>query len=525
MSRQILLLLYLLSALSASAGAGGDINLQLLSFGNPEQRLSSGELCDPTPYGGLESNCDLRMELCLGRLPRRCDLLFQKLPVISDAGDQLDSRQLPVNVNVPLRSIPRFFYFQLDVRDADGKQAASGHIATFQRSFAPKVGETNDYFLVAETAGHSVELEIRLQVTCQRFFYGRRCDKFCRARNSRQRCSREGQIECQRGWYGRSCSLASCEGGNACLNAGVCTQGPRGRSCRCPKDFGGRRCEIRNPCLAGPCMNGGACAWQDRNGLDFACHCPPNFNGTSCGAYMPCLSSPCLNSGTCRPPPRGSPAEARGWVCDCPEGFRQPRCEKDPCAPNPCRNGGRCRNDGARDFHCRCRRLYFGKTCVRKAAWNSCLRLPCRNGGRCAQNGPGAKEAFSCRCRNGFIGSHCEFVAPTHLTTLPYTPTMAREGLNLAVVIVLVVSVALFFILAVSIVVVFKRRADNRTSGKDSGRLLQDSSEARSCVSNKSSNKSNSGTLGMISDIGTIRVPSQIQLSDTSSNGGGSVLI
>ena len=272
-------------------------------------------------------------------------------------------------------------------------------------------------------------------------------------------------------------------------------------------------------------MNGGSCKWSDRTGLDFSCSCPPNYNGTSCGSYMPCLSGPCLNSGTCRPPPRGSRHEARGWVCDCPEGFEQPRCEKDPCEPNPCRNGGQCRNDGAQSYHCRCRRLYFGKTCLRKAAWSSCLRLPCRNGGRCAQNGPHAKEPFSCRCRGGWVGARCtqRVTELYNFTVTPPAINRMREGLNLALVVVLIVSVALFFILAVTIVVVFKRRASSpRPKGKERGELLQESSEARSCPVSKNSSKSNSGTLAVISDIGTIHFPSHI--SETSSN-GGSVLL
>lgn len=66
-----------------------------------------------------------------------------------------------------------------------------------------------------------------------------------------------------------------------------------------------------------------------------------------------------------------------------------------------CFNGGTC-VDGVNSFSCLCRPGYTGTHCQYEA--DPCLSRPCLHGGICSPTNPG----FECTCREGFTGSQCQ---------------------------------------------------------------------------------------------------------------------
>eukprot|EP00794_Sanderia_malayensis_P003060 gene3060-3523_t len=73
----------------------------------------------------------------------------------------------------------------------------------------------------------------------------------------------------------------------------------------------------------------------------------------------------------------------------------------DECATKPCRNNGTC-VDGINSFTCRCRAGYTGKHCQTEI--NECLSSPCRNHGYCID----FVNQYRCICPAGYNGTHCE---------------------------------------------------------------------------------------------------------------------
>lgn len=58
--------------------------------------------------------------------------------------------------------------------------------------------------------------------------------------------------------------------------------------------------------------------------------------------------------------------------------------------------------DGVNSFSCLCRPGYMGAHCQYEA--DPCLSRPCLHGGVCSATHPG----FHCACREGFTGSQCQ---------------------------------------------------------------------------------------------------------------------
>lgn len=74
--------------------------------------------------------------------------------------------------------------------------------------------------------------------------------------------------------------------------------------------------------------------------------------------------------------------------------------KNNACKPNPCKNGATCVNTGT-TFTCVCREGFEGPHCERDI--NDCLSSPCYNGAKCTDG----VNWFLCECAPGFAGPDC----------------------------------------------------------------------------------------------------------------------
>ncbi|CAL8101389.1 unnamed protein product [Calicophoron daubneyi] len=183
-------------------------------------------------------------------------------------------------------------------------------------------------------------LELHIQVTCAKMFYGKRCEVFCKPQFGRHTCGKEGEKLCLGG--------ALCSGGNQCATE--------------------------------PCAPNAVCI-NPSNGRERRCFCNGN-EGSEC--YPPkeyCSSLPCRHNGTCF-------STNKGFVCSCTDMWRGERCEERRLAcmeearakminssslntegppavlPKVCLNGGVCLEFPDRfGFQCVCAAEWGGPRC------------------------------------------------------------------------------------------------------------------------------------------------------------------
>ncbi|CAG2199728.1 unnamed protein product [Mytilus edulis] len=87
------------------------------------------------------------------------------------------------------------------------------------------------------------------------------------------------------------------------------------------------------------------------------CHCSntTHWNGTFCIQMTPCSSSPCLNNGVCY-------VVNSDFICVCPKGYSDIRCQVTPCDKIVCLYGGRCSSANG-TVACNCRSGFSGTVC------------------------------------------------------------------------------------------------------------------------------------------------------------------
>uniref|UniRef100_A0A4W3H4B1 Delta-like protein n=1 Tax=Callorhinchus milii TaxID=7868 RepID=A0A4W3H4B1_CALMI len=312
--------------------------------------------------------------------------------------------------------------------------------------------------------GAVAHFEYQIRVTCDEYYFGFGCNKFCRPRDDffgHYTCDLNGNKTCLEGWMGGDCNKAICRQGcspehGSCKYPGECRcqYGWKGQycdkctphpgcvhgtcvepwQCRCETNWGGQLCDKDlNYCGTRlPCLNGGTCS---NTGPDkYQCTCPDGYSGKNCEiAEHACISDPCYNRGSCSETPMG-------FKCLCVSGWAGPTCtiDIDECEADPCAHGGTCQ-DMVDGFKCICPQQWTGKTCQLDA--NECEGKPCANANAChnliggyycdcmpgwagqdcdlhiddchgqCQNGGTCKDlvnSYRCACAPGFVGQHCE---------------------------------------------------------------------------------------------------------------------
>uniref|UniRef100_A0A9L0K1G0 WNT inhibitory factor 1 n=1 Tax=Equus asinus TaxID=9793 RepID=A0A9L0K1G0_EQUAS len=121
----------------------------------------------------------------------------------------------------------------------------------------------------------------------------------------------------------------------------------------------------------GGCRNGGLC--NERR----VCECPDGFYGPHCEKAL--CAPRCMNGGLCVTP----------GFCICPPGFYGVNCDKANCSTT-CSNGGTCFYPGKCIFPCLFAFVLISGKCPQ----------PCRNGGKCIGKS-------KCKCPKGYQGDLC----------------------------------------------------------------------------------------------------------------------
>uniref|UniRef100_A0A1I8HGX7 Delta-like protein n=1 Tax=Macrostomum lignano TaxID=282301 RepID=A0A1I8HGX7_9PLAT len=267
---------------------------------------------------------------------------------------------------------------------------------------APELGELQLRLLDAD-GGFSGPLSLDDIDECQA---AGRCDS-----DGTQRClNTVGSFKCvcKPGFVGEHCDRRADRCASVvCLNGGWCD--PADGSCRCQPEFDGFDCfRPRDNCFPSPCLNGGQC----RTLVDaYVCTCPPGYGGLDCEKVNACSNSSCLGRGTCRVEQRiaASAAAAAGqpdFRCDCHSGFGGQFCQ------DRIRGGAvLSRGSGCSDSLCsggrQCPFGYSGRRC--ESPVNPCDSNPCRRGGTCVAGlANGDPTNYTCLCKPGFQGPHCE---------------------------------------------------------------------------------------------------------------------
>lgn len=254
------------------------------------------------------------------------------------------------------------------------------------------------------------------QRTCQcpAEFYGDDCDKVRDACHPNP-CGDNGNCSfignaynctCRLGFEGKNCSvnIDDCKN-NPCVANASCIDGVNNFTCQCPAGFYGDFCHLEIlECNSNPCLNNGTCTEL----IDgYTCSCVLGFTGTQCENNIDdCRSHGCIN-GTCVD-------GINSYTCSCDSGFTGQLCDQDidECTPNPCRCGSCVNTVGS--FRCNCNQWLTGERCEQDI--NECLnRSFCSqtiDQGVCLNKDASAigcgQQGYTCFCRNGFQGHHCE---------------------------------------------------------------------------------------------------------------------
>uniref|UniRef100_A0A8C8YJ51 Delta-like protein n=1 Tax=Prolemur simus TaxID=1328070 RepID=A0A8C8YJ51_PROSS len=437
--RPLSLLLALLCALRAKVcGASGQFELEILSMQNVNGELQNGNCCGGARTPGdrkcTRDECDTYFKVCLKEYQSRvtaggpCSFGSGSTPVIGGNTFNLKASRSNDRNRIVLPfsfAWPRSYTLLVEAWDSSNDTAQPDSIIE-KASHSGMINPSRQWQTLKQNTGVA-HFEYQIRVTCDDYYYGFGCNKFCRPRDDffgHYACDQNGNKTCMEGWMGPECNKAICRQGcslkhgscklpgdcrcqygwqglycDKCIPHPGCVHGTCNEpwQCLCETNWGGQLCDKDlNYCgTHQPCLNGGTCS---NTGPDkYQCSCPEGYSGPNCEiAEHACLSDPCHNRGSCK-------ETSLGFECECSPGWTGPTCSIniDDCSPNNCSHGGTCQ-DLVNGFKCVCPPQWTGKTCQLDA--NECEAKPCVNAKSCKN----LIASYYCDCLPGWMGQNCD---------------------------------------------------------------------------------------------------------------------
>ncbi|GAB6021754.1 Delta-like protein 4 [Chamberlinius hualienensis] len=441
------------------------LEVRILSFRNPANRLDSGECCQGQEVNGVcRSLCLSLLRVCVtdanvtSKLIKDNSLEICKYGLYVTEptfGGVRDGHPKNDHLNIVFRFPYAWqgdFGIIMEAWHRTTNIENSTFVGGFPARFITRTVE-NKHLTIhdgwkkeKETSGgeSSSVFEYVMQVQCQTAFYGDNCSEMCLDRNNEfghYICTAEGEKECRPGWTGSLCTQPIC--GEGCnLNHGYCTNPSE---CDCRLGWRGPTCDECVPlpgCVHGSCKNS-----------SFECSCDDGWDGLFCSDPI-CKKGCHSTRGYCNEPDECScrigwsgelcnkckplPGCAKGtcqkpFECLCEEGYQGLFCESPICKKTCHPTNGLCKRPG----ECRCRIGWTGPNCDECVPYPGCkngnctlpwecncrsgwggllcdealtycdLQRPCKNGGTCISR---AKDNghYICVCKLGFSGKDCE---------------------------------------------------------------------------------------------------------------------
>uniref|UniRef100_UPI00358E1B20 protein jagged-1-like isoform X1 n=2 Tax=Myxine glutinosa TaxID=7769 RepID=UPI00358E1B20 len=311
---------------SESCLASGVLEIQIVSFHNPEGLTARGECCDPMDEPNdrpcpPSDPCDTFFRVCLREYqprfpgisprssPTACPLGAVSTPILGGNSFYPGERGLII---VPFRyAWPSAFTLILEARDHDNHSSSSDPlVARLAEAVLLRPGQVWRRLLLP--LGLSGRLEAVARVRCDIHYHGPACKRLCRPRNDyfgHYGCDSDGRRVCLRGWSGQGCDQPVCKLGCDAVH-GYCT---KPSECKCKYGWRGPRCDACHPypgCQHGSCTR----PWE--------CHCHKNWGGLLCDKDLnPCAREPCEHRGECRH------TEPGHYLCICLSGWHGKNCQ------------------------------------------------------------------------------------------------------------------------------------------------------------------------------------------------------
>ncbi|TPP59386.1 hypothetical protein FGIG_09971 [Fasciola gigantica] len=244
------------------------------------------------------------------------------------------------------------------VLEVDIKVTWLGMLPTLVASFtSPPIfmtanGNKQEVKLIREGQHHrndDVTFSVELKLTCSEYFYGKKCETYCRPVVHRFDCSPIGEKVCYPGLTGEQCNHRDVCYFQPCAENSTCENLPDGsaRRCICNGKHDSSCYPNFNACMLGPCKNGGSCQTTGKNGLDFTCLCKSMWQGPTCSVRR----SACDEKAN----------QLRQTLL-----MNDPSVDPNSSSVNVCMNGGRCFEDpDGFAFYCVCSDGWTGERCDR----------------------------------------------------------------------------------------------------------------------------------------------------------------